>query len=186
MVFFPLLVVPTVIGSALTLVLVNVFPARRTRDILSIITIVAAGILVLLFRVIRPEQLARPEGFQSLLDFITLLSTPTSPLLPSEWATNSFMGFLVGPFDILPLVLLWSTAGMFVVIGALLHRAMYATGFSKAQEGAERFVKGRFWQAILNTLFRPLTVAKRKFIIKDLKFFFRDTTSGASSSCSVS
>ena len=61
MVFFPLLVVPTVIGAAITLILVNVFPARRTRDILSIITIVAAGVLVLLFRVIRPEQLARPR-----------------------------------------------------------------------------------------------------------------------------
>ncbi len=176
MVFFPLLVVPTVIGTAITLILVNVFPARRTRDILSIITIVAAGVLVLLFRVIRPEQLARPEGFQSLLDFITLLSTPTSPLLPSEWATSSFMGFLVGPLDMLPLVLLWSTAGMCVVIGALLHRSMYATGFSKAQEGAERFIKGRFWQAVLSTVFRPLTVAKREFIIKDLKLFFRDTT----------
>ena len=176
MVFFPLLVVPAVIGSAITLTLVNAFPARRTRDILSIITIAAAGILVLLFRIIRPEQLARPEGFQSLLDFITLLRTPTSPLLPSEWATNSLMGFLVGPLDMLPLVLLWSTAGTFVVIGALLHRAMYATGFSKAQEGAERFIKGRFWQAILSTVFRPLTVAKREFIIKDLKLFFRDTT----------
>ena len=176
MVFFPLLVVPTVIGSAITLTLVNAFPARPTRAILSIITISPAGILVLLFRIIRPEQLARPEGFQSLLDFITLLRTPTSPLLPSEWATNSLMGFLVGPLDMLPLVLLWSTAGTFVVIGALLHRAMYATGFSKAQEGAERFIKGRFWQAILSTVFRPLTVAKREFIIKDLKLFFRDTT----------
>jgi ABC-2 type transport system permease protein len=175
-VFLPLLIVPTVIGSAITLTLVNVFPARRTRDILSIITIGAAGGLVLLFRIIRPEQLARPEGFQSLLDFITLLRTPTSPLLPSEWATNSFMGFLVGPFDILPLFLLWSTAAAFIVFGALLHRALYPTGFTKAQEGAERFVKGWVWQAILDPLVRRLTVAKREFIIKDLKLFFRDTT----------
>jgi ABC-2 type transport system permease protein len=176
LVFLPLMVIPAVIGSALTLTLVNVFPARRTRDILSIITIGAAGALVLLFRIIRPEQLARPEGFLSLLDFITLLRTPTSPLLPSEWATSSFMGFLVGPFDILPIFMLWSTAASFVVLGALLHRALYATGFTKAQEGAERFVKGWVWRAILDPLFKPLTVAKREFIIKDLKLFFRDTT----------
>ena len=61
--FLPLLIIPAVIGSAVTLTLVNVFPARRTRDILSIITIAAAGGLILLFRIIRPEQLARPEGF---------------------------------------------------------------------------------------------------------------------------
>ena len=175
-VFLPLMVIPAVIGSAITLTLVNVFPARRTRDILSIITIGAAGALVLLFRIIRPEQLARPEGFLSLLDFITLLRTPTSPLLPSEWATSSFMGFLVGPFDALPIFMLWSTAASFVVLGALLHRALYATGFTKAQEGAERFVKGWVWRAILDPLFKPLAVAKREFIIKDLKLFFRDTT----------
>ena len=175
-VFFPLMVIPAVIGSAVTLTLVNVFPAKRTRDVLSIITIVAAGVLVLLFRIIRPEQLARPEGFNSLLDYITLLRTPTSPLLPSEWATTSFMGFLVGPFDILPIFMLWSTAASLVVLGALLHRALYATGFTKAQEGAERFVKGWVWRAMLDPLFKPLAVAKREFIIKDLKLFFRDTT----------
>ena len=175
-VFFPLMVIPAVIGSAVTLTLVNVFPAKRTRDVLSIITIVAAGVLVLLFRIIRPEQLARPEGFNSLLDYITLLRTPTSPLLPSEWATSSFMGFLVGPFDILPIFMLWSTAASLVVLGALLHRALYATGFTKAQEGAERFVKGWVWRAMLDPLFKPLAVAKREFIIKDLKLFFRDTT----------
>ena len=174
--FLPLLVIPAVIGSALTLTLVNVFPARRTRDILSIITIAAAGGLILLFRIIRPEQLARPEGFQSLLDFITLLRTPTSSALPSEWATNGLMGFLVGPFDVLPAVLLWSTAAAFVVVGAMLHRTMYAAGFTKAQEGAERFVKGRMWQLVMNTLLKPLAVSKREFIIKDLKVFFRDTT----------
>ena len=175
-VFFPLMVIPAVIGSAVTLTLVNVFPAKRTRDILSFMTILAAAVLVGLFRLIRPEQLAQPEGFRSLLDFITLLRTPTSPLLPSEWATSSFMGFLVGPFDILPIFMLWSTAASLVVLGALLHRALYATGFTKAQEGAERFVKGWVWRAMLDPLFKPLAVAKREFIIKDLKLFFRDTT----------
>ncbi len=172
----PLFFIPAIIGSAVTLVLVNVFPARRTRDLLSIIAIGAAGVLVLLFRVIRPEQLARPEGFQSLLDFITLLRTPTSPLLPSEWASDGLMSYLVGPFDPLPLMLLWTTAASFAVVGAMLHSRLYATGFTKAQEGAERFVRGWVWKAVLNPVFGRLTVAKREFIIKDIKLFFRDTT----------
>jgi len=175
-VFLPLLVIPAVIGSAVTLILVNVFPARRTRDLLSVIAIGAAGVLVLLFRVVRPEQLARPEGFNNLLDFITLLRTPTSPYLPSEWAMNSLMGYLVGPREILPLVLLWSTAGAFVVLGALLHQRLYPRGFTRAQEGADRFVKGWIWNAVLNPIFKPLTVAKREFLVKDLKLFFRDPT----------
>ena len=174
--FVPLLVLPAVVGSAVTLTLVNVFPARRTRDLLSVIAIGAAGGVVLVFRLIRPEQLARPEGFRNLLDFITVLRTPTSPFLPSEWATTGIMNHLLGSFDPLPVLLLWSTAASFLVLGAILHRQLYHTGFTKAQEGAERFIKGRLWQALFDPLFRPLSVAKREFIIKDLKLFFRDTT----------
>ena len=78
--FIPFLVIPAVIGlRRSTLLLVNVFPARRTRDILSVIAVLAAGGIVLLFRLVRPERLARPEGFRSLVDFVTVLRTPTSP-----------------------------------------------------------------------------------------------------------
>src|SRR5207245_1865760 len=80
-----------------------------------------------------PERLARPEGFRNLLDFITVLRTPTSPFLPSEWATQAIMSDLRGgsgaPLDPLPLALLWTTAAAFVTLGALLHRELYATGF---------------------------------------------------------
>src|SRR5207247_11074327 len=38
----PMLILPAVLGSAVTLVLVNIFPARRTRDLLSIIALGAA------------------------------------------------------------------------------------------------------------------------------------------------
>jgi ABC-2 type transport system permease protein len=172
----PLLVLPAVVGSAVTLILVNVFPARRTRDLLSIIALGAAGGVILLFRLIRPEQLARPEGFRNLLDFITLLRAPTSPFLPSEWASRAIMNYLRDIPDVLPLVLLWTTAAAFVVFGALLHRALFATGYTKAQEGAERFVRGAFWRWTVGNLLRPLPVAKREFVLKDIKLFFRDTT----------
>ncbi len=175
-VFLPLVVVPAVIGSATTLVLVNVFPARRTRDLLSVVTIAAAGLLILMFRVMRPEQLARPEGFRNLLDFITVLRTPTTPFLPSEWATETVMSYLVGPFDWLGLALLWSTAGVLVVGGAALHGRLYPIGYTKAQEGAERFVHGWVWQTLLAPLGTVFSVAKREFIVKDIKLFFRDTT----------
>jgi ABC-2 type transport system permease protein len=169
-------VLPAVVGSAVTLILVNVFPARRTRDLLSIVALGAAGGVILLFRLIRPEQLARPEGFRNLLDFITLLRAPTSPFLPSEWASRAIMNYLRGIADPLPVVLLWTTAAAFVVFGALLHRTLFPQGFTKAQEGAERFVRGAFWRWTVGGLLRPLPVAKREFVLKDIKLFFRDTT----------
>ena len=172
----PMLLLPAVVGCAVTLILVNVFPARRTRDLLSIIALGAAGVVVMLFRIIRPERLARPEGYRNLLDFITVLRTPTSPFLPSEWATRSIMSYLRHEWDPLPLLLLWTTAAGFVTFGALLHRSLFAQGYTKAQEGAERFIRGGFWQWTLGGVLRPLAVAKREFVLKDIRLFFRDTT----------
>lgn len=172
----PMLVLPAVAGCAVTLILVNIFPARRTRDLLSIIALGAAGGVILLFRVIRPEQLARPEGFRNLLDFIILLRGPTSPFLPSEWASQAIMGYLRNELDPFPLILLWTTAGAFVTLGALLHRALYPQGFTKAQEGAERFIRGGIWRCTVGSLLGWLPVAKREFVLKDIKLFFRDTT----------
>jgi ABC-2 type transport system permease protein len=176
LVMVPLLILPAVVGSALTLVLVNIFPARRTRDLLSIIALGAGAGVILLFRMIRPEQLARPEGFRNLLEFIAVLRTPTSPFIPSEWATRAIMGWLHGPFDLQPIILLWSTAAAFVALGAMLHWRMYAPGFTKAQEGAERFIRGGFWKWSLGAVMSPLSVAKREFVLKDIRLFFRDTT----------
>jgi ABC-2 type transport system permease protein len=172
----PMLILPAVVGCAVTLILVNIFPARRTRDLLSIIALGAAGGVILLFRMIRPEQLARPEGFRNLLDFVILLRGPTSPFLPSEWASQAIMGYLRNEVDPFPLVMLWTTAAACVTGGALLHRALYSQGFTKAQEGAERFIRGGLWQWTFGSLMRWLPVAKREFVLKDIKLFFRDTT----------
>ena len=122
----PFLFIPAALGSAVTLLLVNIFPARRTRDILSVIAILAAAGVVLLFRLVRPERLARPEGFRSLVEFIALLRAPTSSWMPSEWAAQGIMGWLRNDPELLPFYMLWSTAAVAVVLGALLHRFLYA------------------------------------------------------------
>ena len=175
-VFIPFLVVPAVIGSAITLVLVNIFPARRTRDILSVIAVLAAGGIVLLFRIIRPERLARPEGFRSLVEFVTILRTPTSPFLPSEWVQRAVLGWLNYRPDWMSVYLLWSTAAAAFVLGAVLHRQLYGLGFSKAQESAQRFVRGGVMGDVGHRLLSPLGILKRELVLKELRLFFRDTT----------
>jgi ABC-2 type transport system permease protein len=175
-VFLPLLIIPGVIGSAITLALVNIFPARRTRDILSVIAVLAAGGIVLLFRVVRPERLARPEGFRSLVDFVTVLRTPTSPFLPSEWAQEGIMSWLQFRLEALPFYLLWSSAAAAVVLGAMLHRWLYTKGFSKAQESSQRWARSGVGQRIGRVLFGPFGTLKRELLLKELRLFFRDTT----------
>jgi ABC-2 type transport system permease protein len=174
--FIPFLIIPSALGSAITLVLVNVFPARRTRDILSVIGVLAAAGLVVLFRLIRPEQLARPEGFRSLVEFISVLRGSSSPFLPSDWLQRVLMGSLTGGGDLLPLYLLWSTSAGLVVLGALLHWRLYAIGFTRAQEGAQRFARDGTGTRLLRRLLQPLGTLRRELVLKELRVFFRDST----------
>jgi len=171
----PYLVLPAVAGAAFTLMLVNVFPARRTRDLLALIGLFAAAGVVVLFRFLRPERLVRPEEFRDLVDFMAVLRTPTSPWLPNEWAAESLMSHLTGVFDPFPLALLWSTAAALFVIGAWLHVRLFRTGFTRAQEGAE-LRKGEVRSTRLERLVPWARPATRQLVSKEIRVFFRDTT----------
>ena len=173
--FIPYLIIPAVVGTAFTLVLVNIFPARRTRELLSLIATGAVVIVVVSLRFMRPEQLAQPEGFQNLVDYLAVLRTPTSPLLPSEWTAAMVMNWLLHVADPMPILKLWGAAAVAVTVGALFHQKLFSPGFSKAQEGAERKVL-RPMRAPVSRLLRSQSPSKREFILKDLRLFFRDNT----------
>src|SRR5688572_1219240 len=174
------LVLPGVVGVAVTLVLVNVFPARRARDLLALIALFGASALIAMFRLLRPEQLARPEGFRDLVDFIGALSTPQSIWLPSEWAAEAILAPLgVGEAagDFFPLLLLISTAAAFFVMGAWLHGRLYRDGFSRAQEGAElQDADEKRRRQRLERMLAAASVPMRSLVAKDVRVFFRDTT----------
>src|SRR2546423_29709 len=172
----PFLFVPAAIGSAVTLILVNIFPARRTRDILSVIAVLAAAGVVLIFRLVRPERLARPEGFRSLVEFISLLRSPTSAWMPNEWVAQGIMSWLRQSPEILPFYLLWSTAAVVMVFGALLHRGLYTRGFSKSQESGERWVRQGTLGRLVARALTPWGVMRRELVLKEMRLFFRDTT----------
>jgi ABC-2 type transport system permease protein len=175
LVLVPFLLIPAVLGSAITLLLVNVFPARRTRDLLALVGLFAAAGVVALLRMVRPERLVRPEEFRSLVDFMAVLRTPTSPWLPSEWAADTLMSWLSGSFDGFPLLLLISTAGAFVVMGAALHGRFYRAGFTRAQEGAERR-EDRTRSVLVERLMGWSSPRVRQLVSKEVRVFFRDTT----------
>ncbi len=172
----PFLVIPAAIGSALTLLLVNVFPARRTRDVLSVITALAVCGLVVLFRAARPEQLARPEGFQNFMQFVAALDTPSSPWLPSEWLSESLMHYLQRESVWSPLLRLWIAAGSCVLVGGLLYARGWARGFSQAQEGANARATVSARPSLLYRALRVLGPTRRELVLKELRVFARDST----------
>jgi len=172
----PFLVIPAAVGSATTLLLVRLFPARRSKDILGIIAVAAVGLVVLLLRVLRPERLVNPESYRNLVDFMAALRGPSSPWLPSQWGADALAGFLQGGFDPFLLVLLWTTALGTVTLGAILHRSLYPACFTRAQEGNENRIRQHIGWTWLSRAVGRASLQRQQLVLKDVRVFFRDTT----------
>ena len=171
----PFAVIPVALGSGITLALVNIFPARRARDILMLMSLFFAASIILLLRYIQPERLLRVESLPDVSAFFTTLQSPITPLLPSFWAGETLFASLQGGYDLLHGGALCTTAlGLTVLLRAANDR-WYFSGFSKAQEARKtRFTK-LAWLERLSCLL-PLSAVRRTLLVKDLKVFLRDVT----------
>jgi ABC-2 type transport system permease protein len=171
----PFCVIPVAIGSGTTLLLVNVFPARRARDILMLMGLVFAGSLVLLLRFIKPERLLRVESLPDLTAFFATLQSPVTSLLPSFWAGETLFTSLAGGVDVLHAAALWSTAGAFTVMLSGASERWYFAGFSKSQEARRaRLTRLQILDRFAWAL--PMSIVRRNLLIKDVKVFLRDVT----------
>ena len=171
----PFVVIPVGLGTGVTLLLVNVFPARRARDILMLMGLVFATSLVILLRVIQPERLLRVESMPVVTDFFATLQSPVTPLLPSFWAGEAIFAGLQGGSDWLHVAALWTTAAALVVGLAAAFERWHFAGYSKSQEARKaRFAEWRIVDRAVGLL--PLAPVQRQLLVKDLKVFLRDVS----------
>jgi ABC-2 type transport system permease protein len=167
--------VPVAVGCLVTLGLVNVFPARRARDILMLMGLLFAVAIVVMLRFLQPERLMRVESLPDVTAFFATLQSPVTPLLPSFWAGEALFGSLMGRPDLLHLGALWTTALGLCVIAAMAYERFHFVGWSKAQEARKvRFTRLSGVEWLARAL--PLSPGRRHLLLKDLKVFLRDTT----------
>ncbi|UCG12928.1 MAG: hypothetical protein JSU72_00035 [Deltaproteobacteria bacterium] len=178
-VMIPYLVLAGSIGVTLTMLLVQIFPAQRTRDILFLLFILLGILLYFLFRFMRPERLVDPDAFTDVVIYFRALSAPSSAYLPSTWATESVWPFLrpsstPGGFY---QGFLWMTAGASVVVSAFVTFLVYPQSWSKSQE-ARRIVIGRLINRTpLAAVLGPRRGSQFTALMgKDFKTFFRDNS----------
>ncbi len=172
-------IIPAVLGVGLTMLLVNIFPARRTKDVLMIVSLIFFAGLILTFRVLRPERLLDPDAFTSLLDFFRAMRAPLSPLLPSQWAAESISTFIVGTltYDPFWLGMLVITSMAVVVVGMLVSGRTYDYGFTKTQEvRRSRFSRSTMLERAINLYGFLFPRQLKQIISKDVKTFVRDIT----------
>ncbi len=175
----PFLMIPAAIGIIVTMLLVNAFPARRAKDIIVLLGLLFFVALYILFRILKPEKLVDPDTFPSLVQYLTALRTPVSPLLPSTWATETLSPLLrkTAGEALFYLLMLWSTALAGTVIGEWICENIYYTGWSRSQEGKKAAIsRSRTVDVLFNVITFPFRGKIRAIVLKDIKLFFRDTS----------
>jgi ABC-2 type transport system permease protein len=168
------------IGILLTMVLVQIFPAQRTRDIVMLLCIFLVIGLYLMFRFLRPERLVDPEAFFSIMQYMTALEAPDSPYLPTHWLTETLWDHLTGSAKqghFFGTLYVWSSAAALIVINIWVAQFTYFNGYSKSQEAKKRRRGGQTLLDIcLKSLTKLLPDDLASVMDKDLRTFFRDNT----------
>jgi ABC-2 type transport system permease protein len=175
----PFLCIPAAVGIVMTMLLVNAFPARRAKDIIVLLGLLFFVVLYVLFRMLQPEKLVDPDTFPSLVQYLTALRAPVSPLLPSSWATEVLSPLLRGTKGdaIFHLLMLWSTSLAAVVIGEWICMRIYYSGWSRSREGKKAAIsRSRAADAFFRIIAMPFQGKMRAIVLKDVKLFFRDTS----------
>ena len=180
-VYWPLMVFAVVctaatanaLGLLITVPLVNLFPARRTKDIILYLFLCFGLFFYIIFRLMRPEDMMNPNRFGHFVDYLSSISRPAGPYVPAAWAANLLSLYLLDhKVDWLLFSLMLTTPPALFFLGEWSMDRWFVSGYSRAQEsfGGHRRFRSR--------TFGRLT-PWHWFSRKEAKSFFRDSTEWA-------
>jgi ABC-2 type transport system permease protein len=168
--------IASIISAAVVMVAVVVIPPGRIKSVFVLLGLILFLMLYLAFRLVRPERLVDPEAFETVLNYLSILKTPSSPWLPTSWAYDALYATLNGftQDGILDLFLLFSCAGAMISLAVIIADAIYVKGVSRSQTARKTLLKpGNAWHyRFLVFLPRPV----QAYVVKEIKTFFRDQT----------
>jgi ABC-2 type transport system permease protein len=171
--------IASALSSMVVLLGAAILPAGKIRTLFVILGVLLAVLLVVVLRLIQPEQLVNPDSFASVVLYLNSVQALSLPYLPTTWITDTVRFALKSEWN--PSGLNLALSASFVLLLLFINEttagAIYFRGFSRAQTTPKRLFKpvtlgGKGWEGLLNFLSRPA----RAFAVKELRSFFRDST----------
>lgn len=167
------------ISSLVVLLGAAALPAGKIRTLFVILGVALAMLLIVVLRMIRPEQLVNPDSFASVVLYLNSMQALSWPYLPTTWIADAVRHALSGAWktSLFNLALSLSFVFSLIFINQMAASYLYFRGFSRAQTTAKRFFmqatfRGHSWEGLLFFLSRPA----KAFAIKEVRSFFRDST----------
>lgn len=167
-----LLVMASNVGVALATVLVNVYPARRTRELMVLLGAIMLVSLFVLLRTLRPERLVDAQNFESLAAYLAELQLPSPVLFPPRWASEVMGAALTGsPTPWVELGLLLTGALASLALARWTTAWGYDGGWARAQEArAARFYRSPIFDRVVRVLpptWRPIAAKELRVLVRD-------------------
>lgn len=174
-VFSLLVVIPVFIGSSMAIVLMRILPAPRVNQALSFLSLAVGALVIILFRMSRPERLFMDVPQEQVMDFVRAMSIPESPFMPTSWATVA-VGALAseGGRNVYLLNLLYLTiaAASCALLFYIVFRLLYWRGLSSLDEGRIRKATGSMTRIESSAENLPPVIGS--YLVKDILIFVRD------------
>ena len=159
----------TCFGLLLTVILINLFPARHTKDIILYLSLCFGVLIIFLIRLLQPENMVNPDEYGNFIEYFSTISKPAAIYIPAGWAANFLSLYLLDlEIDWLLLGLLFLTPFTLYFLGEGAMKLWFFPGYSKSQEsfgghhkfGHRRKYKLGTWQWLIS---------------KEAKIFSRDS-----------
>jgi ABC-2 type transport system permease protein len=168
--------IPGSLGALAAAVLVNVFPARRTRELMALAGLLVVVALFVLVRLVRPERFMDAQAFDSLAAYVAEVQAPMPRLFPPRWASDVLTATLQQrpmPWESLGLLVLGALAVTGVVRWVVTR--LYTGGWARAQEAQKpRGARSSWLRLLVDLAERAVPRIWRPIVAKDVRTFFRD------------
>jgi ABC-2 type transport system permease protein len=167
----PYAVIPYGLAFMVVVLLARFLSPKIIKRTFSFLFVLLSAALVITFRAMEIEKLARPESFAYVYDYMRYLSIPAHPLLPTHLFIESivFLGKGGAPNILIDLGLFLSSAAALVTLAYWTSEAFYLRSYANAVVSS-RTVRSDF----MGRLFRFIPAGARFLLLKEVKNLKRD------------
>ena len=175
----PFCLIASSLSTLIVLAVAGLLPAGRLRGIFVILAGILFIVLVIAFRLMRPERLVNPAAFSTVMMYVKSLETPGSPFLPTTWMMDSLRAALSGSATgaLFHAALSWSFSLALIFTTAGISGKFYIGGLSRAQNVPGRLAAFRYAKKPGRARLLPfLPGPVRAIAVKEVRTFLRDQT----------
>jgi ABC-2 type transport system permease protein len=167
----PYALIPYGLGFMVVMILARFLSPKVIKRAFSLLFVLLSAALVITFRAMEIEKLARPESFAYVYDYMRYLSIPAHPLLPTHLFIELVVSLGKGGVSniIIDLGLFLSYAAALVTLAYWTSEAFYLRSYTNAVVSS-RTVRGD----LMGRLLRFIPAGARFLLLKEVKNLKRD------------